>query len=196
MPMLQRALQALDGASRPLAVLGGWFVLGLSFLIGVEVVGRKSVALAIQGSDEIGGYVMAVSAAFGFSYALAKRGHIRLNLVLPHMPAGFQVFANMVAYVILAAFSYLMLWQMADMLLESLRLKAVAPTPLQTPLALPQFLCVLGLGYFAAHTTVYVLEGIRRVASGDVAGYNRLFGVETAQQEAESELKDTQIDVR
>jgi TRAP-type C4-dicarboxylate transport system permease small subunit len=194
--MWQRVIRALDDVSRPLAVIGGWFVLGLSILIGLEVVGRKGAALAIQGSDELGGYVMAVSVAFGFSYALAKRGHIRLNLILPHMPARFQAAANVIAYTILTAFSYLMLWQMLDMLLESLRLKAVAPTPLQTPLALPQALCALGLAYFAVHTTVYLLEGFRLLVSGDIIRYNAMFGVEMAEKEAESELKDTQIEVR
>jgi TRAP-type C4-dicarboxylate transport system permease small subunit len=194
--MWQRVICALDDVSRPLAVVGGWFVLGLSILIGLEVVARKGAALPIQGSDEIGGYVMAVSAAFGFPYALAKRGHIRLNLVLPHMPGWFQAVANVIAYLILAIFSYLMLWQILDMLLESLRLRAVAPTPLQTPLAFPQALCALGLAYFAVHTTAYLVEGFRLLASGDIVRYNTTFGVETAEKEAESELKDAQIEVR
>ncbi len=193
---LQRIMEAFDRWSRPLAVIGGWSVLGLSVLVGVDVVGRKLINLSVQGSDEIGGYVMVVAAAFGFSYALSKRGHIRLNLVLPHTPARFQAFANIIAHVVLAAFAYLMLWQMADLLVDSIKLKAVAPTPLQTPLALPQLLCVLGLAYFALHITVYLIEGFRLLSNGNIERFNSMFGVETAQKEAESELRDTQIEVR
>ncbi len=193
---LQRIMEGFDRWSRPLAVIGGWSVLGLSVLVGVDVFGRKLINLSVQGSDEIGGYVMVIAAAFGFCYALSKRGHIRLNLVLPHTPARFQAFANIVAHLVLAAFAYLMLWQMTDLLIDSIKLKAVAPTPLQTPLAIPQGLCVIGLAYFALHITVYVLEGFRLLAEGNLEQFNFAFGVETAQKEAESELRDTQVEVR
>ncbi len=193
---LHKLMEFLDRGSRPLAVIGGWSVLGLSVLVGVDVFGRKLINLSVQGSDEIGGYVMVVAAALGFSYALSKRGHIRLNLVLPYTPPRFQAFANMVAHLVLAAFAYLMLWQMTDLLVDSIRLKAVAPTPLQTPLAIPQVVCVLGLAYFALHLTVYVLEGLRLLCAGNIERFNFTFGVETAQKEAESELRDTQVQVR
>lgn len=194
--MLQRLMDLTDRGSRYLAIIGGWPLLGLSVMIGVDVVGRKLLNLSVQGSDEVGGYVMAVCCAFGFAYGLAKRSHIRLNLVLPYMPRGFQVFANVVAHVVLALFSYLMLWQMLDLLFESLRLHAVAPTPLQTPLAIPQLLCAVGLAYFALQITVYLLHGVSLLAAGRTAEFNRLFGVETAQKEAEAELQETQVTVR
>ncbi len=185
-----------DRVSRYLAILGGWPVLGLSFLIGVDVIGRKLFNLSVQGSDEIGGYVMAVACAFGFSFGLAKRAHIRLNLVLPHMPRSFQTFANIVAYLVLAAFGYMMIWQILDMFFESIRLKAVAPTPLQTPLVIPQFLCAVGMGYFALHLTVYLIHSFLLVFQGKAAEFNEAFGVETAEKEAKTELKETQIEVR
>jgi TRAP-type C4-dicarboxylate transport system permease small subunit len=194
--MLQRLMEVTDRGSRYLAILGGWPVLGLSVMIGIDVVGRKLLNVSVQGSDEVGGYVMAVCCAFGFSYGLAKRSHIRLNLVLPHMPRGFQAFANVVAHVVLGLFSYLMLWQMLDLLRDSLRLHAVAPTPLQTPLAIPQLLCAIGLAYFALHITLYLLHGFALLASGRTPEFNRLYGVATAQKEAEAELQETRVVVR
>ena len=193
---VKRLMERLDEVSRYLAIIGGWPVLGLSVLIGVDVVGRKLFNFSVQGSDEIGGYVMAIACAFGFSYGLAKRSHIRLNLVLPKLPASFQAVANIIAYVILASFSYLMLWQILDMFFESLRLKAVAPTPLKTPLVIPQFLCSLGMGYFAIHLTVYLIRGIGLLLGGKMKEFNVLFGVETAEKEAEAELKEIKIEVR
>jgi TRAP-type C4-dicarboxylate transport system permease small subunit len=193
---VKRLVETLDRGSKYLAILGGWPVLGLSVLIGVDVVGRKLFNLSVQGSDEIGGYVMAVACAFGFSYGLAKRAHIRLNLVLPHMPAAFQAFANVVAHVVLALFSYLMLWQTVDMLVESIRLKAVAPTPLQTPLAIPQFLCAVGMLYFALQITLYIVRGAGLLLAGHMTEFNTLFGVETAEKEAKAELQETQVVVR
>ena len=194
--MLARLMDLTDRGSRYLAIAGGWPVLLLSVMIGVDVVGRKLMNLSVQGSDEVGGYVMAVCCAFGFAYGLTKRSHIRLNLVLPYMPKGFQTLANAVAHVVLALFGYMMLWQMVDMMLDSLRLHAVAPTPLQTPLAIPQALCALGMAYFAFQITLYLVRGCALLLAGKMAEFNRLFGVETAQKEAEAELQETQVVVR
>ncbi|RPJ05974.1 MAG: TRAP transporter small permease [Deltaproteobacteria bacterium] len=194
--VINRLMEGFDRISRTLAIIGGWPVLGLSLLIGVDVIGRKLFNLSVQGADEIGGYVMAVACAFGFSFGLAKRSHIRLNIVLPKLPPLFQAFANVVAYLILLAFSYLMLWQMLDMLFESIRLKAIAPTPLQTPLAWPQFLCAFGISYFAVHLTLYFIKAFGLLLRWNIAELNRIFGVETAEKEAEAELKETRIEVR
>ncbi len=193
---IKRLMDGFDRVSRILAIAGGWPVLGLSVLIGVDVAGRKLFNLSVQGSDEIGGYVMAVACAFGFSFGLAKRTHIRLNLVLPHLPRRFQTIANVIAYLILAAFGYMMAWQILDMMFESIRLKAMAPTPLKTPLVIPQLLCAVGMVYFALHLTLYLIRGFQLLISGNGEEYNQLFGVETAEKEAEAELKETKIEVR
>jgi TRAP-type C4-dicarboxylate transport system permease small subunit len=175
---------------------GGWVVLGLALLIAIDVILRKVFNLSVQGTDEIGGYVMAVACAFGFSYGLAKRAHIRLNLVLPRLPASIQAFANVVAYLILTSFGYMMFWQILDLLFESIRLKAIAPTPLKTPQAIPQLLCALGLAYFALQLTVYMIRALILLVSRNISELNTSFGVETAEKEAETELKETAIEVR
>jgi TRAP-type C4-dicarboxylate transport system permease small subunit len=193
---LKRFMEILDQISRYLAMGGGWVVLGLALLIAIDVILRKVFNLSVQGTDEIGGYVMAVACAFGFSYGLAKRAHIRLNLVLPRLPASIQAFANVVAYLILTSFGYMMFWQILDLLFESIRLKAIAPTPLKTPQAIPQLLCALGLAYFALQLTVYMIRALILLVSRNISELNTSFGVETAEKEAETELKETAIEVR
>jgi TRAP-type C4-dicarboxylate transport system permease small subunit len=181
---LKRTIGIFDEISRYFAVVGGWAFLGLSVYIGIDVVGRKLFSISLQGSDEIGGYVMAVTCAFGFSYTLAKRAHIRLNILLPRFPASFQAFVNLLAYGIMAALAYMMLWRALSMLIETIELQAVAPTPLETPLWIPQSLWTLGLAWFAIHITVSLIYAIILAGKKQIAELNASFGVETVEEEA------------
>jgi hypothetical protein len=90
----------------------------------------------------------------------------------------------------------MMFWQILDLLFESIRLKAIAPTPLKTPQAIPQLLCALGLAYFALQLTVYMIRALILLVSRNISELNTSFGVETAEKEAETELKETAIEVR
>lgn len=170
--------ETFDGISRYFSIAGGWALLGLSLLIGIDVIGRKFFRTAFQGSDEIGGYVMAVVCAFGFSYALRERAHIRLNILLVRLPNSLRVLANLFAYSIFAAFAYIMLWRALAILIETIQLKAVAPTPLETPMVIPQSLWSLGLAWFSVHITLYLLRLISLIAKKQFFHLIKTFGVE------------------
>jgi TRAP-type C4-dicarboxylate transport system permease small subunit len=186
-------MDRIDGACKTLATVVGWGLLGMAVLVSVDVFGRKVFAISTQGSDEIGGYVMAITCAFGFSYTLATRTHIRLNVLLPHLPLGLRVAANCVAYAVLTAFSYMMLWRGASVLMESAELQAVAPTPLATPLVIPQGLWVAGLAWFAFQLTVYFAKVMCLAFRGGAKELDKRFGVETVEDEVSELLEDPTV---
>jgi TRAP-type C4-dicarboxylate transport system permease small subunit len=187
-------IERFDGVSRIFAIVAGWALLGLSVFIGVDVIGRKLFDFSMQGSDEIGGYIMAATCAFGFSYTLAKRSHIRLNLILPRLPKNFQGAANILAYAALALYAYMLLWRVGALFLESWQLKAVAPTPLETPLWIPQFFLAAGLAWFALHLTVYLVEIVAMTLGGRIKELNRTFGVETVEEETTREVEEAKLE--
>jgi TRAP-type C4-dicarboxylate transport system permease small subunit len=187
---MRKLRQLFDNISRVFAIVAGWALLGLSIFIGIDVVGRKSFNFTLQGSDEIGGYIMAAVCAFGFSYTLAKRAHIRLNILLPRLPSALQGVANLLAYAAMAVFAYMLLWRGFDLFYESIELQAVAPTPLVTPLWIPQFFWVAGLAWFAVHVTFYLLEMLILVAKNRMAELNTIFGVETVEKETSREVQE------
>ena len=175
---LKTTVGRFDRYSRTLAILGGWALLGLSLYVGIDVIGRKLFALSLQGSDEIGGYVLAIVCAAGFSYTLSHRSHIRLNALLSAFPSGIQAAANVLAYTLLLLLSFMMLWRSSAMLVESFSFKAVAPTPLETPLWIPQGLYVLGLLWFFLHVTVCFFHAVSLAARGQSEELNKTYGVE------------------
>ena len=64
-----------------LSIIGGYVLLGLSFLIVFEVIARKLFDFSLPGVDEIGGYVVTITGTFGFAYALIERTHTRIDIV-------------------------------------------------------------------------------------------------------------------
>jgi TRAP-type C4-dicarboxylate transport system permease small subunit len=131
-----------------LAILTGWALFLYCFAVGVEILGRKYFGFSLQGVDEIGGYLMALIVAVGFTCALYADAHIRIDILLPRLPRTLTLWLNAATQATLIGFAFFLVWQGSDVLAASYRMKAVAPTPLQTPLAVPQAIWVAGLVLF------------------------------------------------
>lgn len=167
--LFERMVKISEDISRYGAIAVGWLLMVLTLYISTDVLLRKIFAISVQGSDELGGYVLAIICSFGFSWTLCNRAHIRLNFILPKMQAGVRVILNLIAYIILSGFAYAMLWWGGAMLRESYQLNAVAPTPLSTPLVIPQGIWVLGILLFSIHLTLYMLHIIYLILKKDQA---------------------------
>ncbi len=177
----------VEPIARFAAILCGWGTLVLSLAITVEIVGRKLFAFSFHGIDDIGGYVLAVTATVGASYTMAMRGHTRVDVFLVRMPEALQRFLNALAMVTLAVFALFAAWRSSVVLLESLEFKSVATNPLQTPLWQPQSLWLFGIVLFAAIALAYAVHAVTLYAKGSDR-LNRFYGPMTAQDELEAEM--------
>ena len=131
------------------------------------------------GLYEIGGYILAIVCAWGFSYALAMQAHIRLTALISRFSVGIQALANIVTYGALTLLAFLMAWRGTAMLIETLEIHAVAPTPLETPLWIPQGLWSLGLLWFFLHVSIYFIHAIFLFTKGKTKDINKLYGIDT-----------------
>ena len=176
---IKRLVLFIDSATRYWAIAAGWVLMFLTLYISADVIMRKVFQKSIQGSDEVGGYSLAILCAFGFSWTLKNRAHIRLNLVLKKLPATVQVFINFLAYFILAGFAYALLWRGASMVIESAQLSATAPTPLLTPLILPQGIWLLGIIWFSVHLTLYLIQLVVLIIQKKYGEFLQDYGVDS-----------------
>lgn len=175
--MLERTLaRAGHTIARTGALLGGYLLLAFAFVVGVEVIGRKFLDFSLQGVDEIGGYVLAITTSFALSYALLRRAHTRVDLVLSRMPQRARALLNALAAAATTAFAVFMAWRAVATLLESVSLGARATTPLQTPLWIPQALWVAGLCVFAAIAGGITGAAIIHLSRGEVQRVNLFCG--------------------
>jgi len=179
--------RVVEPVARVAAILCGYAVLLLSVVVSVDIVGRKLFSFTFQGTDDLGGYVLAIIAVVGASYTMAMRGHTRVDVFLVRMSPGWQRLLNTVAMVTMAGFAAFAAWRGMDVLGESIEFQSVASNPLQTPLWQPQLLWVIGLTLFALISLAYAVHSVVLLLRGSPE-LNRLYGPATAQDELEAEL--------
>ena len=151
---------------RIIGILGGYGCLDLSFLIVYEIFARKLFNHSLQGVDEIGGYVVAITGTFGMALAALERAHTRIDVLLLRLPARVQAGLNLLSYIALglgAAFMGYMGWRTLD---ESLTFGSVSSSPLQVPLWIPQSLWMAGLVLFALSALWTALRGLLALRYG------------------------------
>ena len=177
----------VEPIARFIAILCGYGILLLALAVTVEIVGRKLFAFSLQGIDDIGGYVLAITAAIGASYTMALRGHTRVDVFLVRMPGSWQRVLNTLAMVTLAGMAVFAFWRGSVVLQESIEFQSVATNPLQTPLWQPQSLWLFGLGLFALIAVIYAIHALWLLARKR-SELNLYYGPKTAQDELEAEL--------
>lgn len=178
--------EIFGGGVRLLALAAGYAVLGLACLIAAEIVLRRAFRISLQGADELGGYVLAVLAAFGFAYTLLERGHTRIELVLERLPLGARAVLDVLSLLAIAAMAVFLAWRGAATLAESIEFRSLSGTPLMTPLWMPQAVWVAGLSIFAlvalaclAHALVLLVRAPAAIQSA--------YGVRSLDEEIEAE---------
>ena len=176
----------LSGPARALAILGGWWLLLLSFATVGEILARKFWGRSFQGIDEVGGYTTAVFSALAFSWALVTKSHTRVDFLLGRLPAFLRAVLNATAYATLAGLAVFAAWRGWHVLEESLEFQSRANSPLGTPLWMPQGLWLAGMVAFAAAAAVLAGHALWLLLT-DRTRLNRLYGPMTLDEEIEAE---------
>jgi TRAP-type C4-dicarboxylate transport system permease small subunit len=144
----------VDAFTERLALAAGGLFLLLSVYIGFDVTLRYWFGFSTAASDEIGAYALAVGSAFALAHALRHGAHVRIDVLLPHLPAPVRAVLSWAAMALMAAFAILLtvaVWRLAA---ESYVTDARAVSHLRTPLFLPQGLMALGLTVLSIEAVV------------------------------------------
>jgi TRAP-type C4-dicarboxylate transport system permease small subunit len=171
---------------------GGALVLLAAVLIGVEVVLRKFLARSIGGADELAGYSLAIGAAWGFAAALLDRAHIRIDSLYVLFPQKLRLALDIVALVLLVAFIALIAWHGWGVLAQSWTSGSRSQSALETPTVIPQVVWIAGLLMFVVVGALLLIDALRLIAAGDLAGAARLISTRSAAEEVEDEIRDLQ----
>jgi TRAP-type C4-dicarboxylate transport system permease small subunit len=184
-----RTSRALAGAADIAVIACGWWLIALSVLTCVEMLGRKLLGFSLQGVDEIGSYTYAVVGAFGFAYTLITRSHTRVDFLLSRFPPRWRALLNLLAMLSLAALAVLCLWRGAHVVWESWDFKSSAATPLATPMWIPQSIWLAGYLSFALVALWAAVDALRLLLRGRIDELNLRFGPQTLEEEIEAETE-------
>lgn len=185
-------LRLVERISQTGAILGGLVIIGVAVLVCVEVMLRSVFNIGLSAATEISSYVLAVTSAWAFSYALLRRVHVRVDALIRLFPQRVIAWLDLLALLALCWLAAMMLWYGASVFSFSFAKGSTAMTPLQTPLWIPQGLWLLGLLLFVVTCVIMIIAVGRCLIKGDVAQVNRLAGSFTVEEEALDEIKDAQ----
>jgi TRAP-type C4-dicarboxylate transport system permease small subunit len=174
-------------AARFAAIAFGYAILAYALLLTAEIIGRKLFNTSFKGIDEVGGFVLAISAAIGASYTMAMRGHTRVDVFLVRMPKRIQSALNALAMTTMALFAGFAAWRSIAVLVDTLDYRSVS-TNLQQPLWIPQLIWVFGLVLFAFIAAAYALHALFLLARGDPR-LNAFYGPLSVNDELQDELE-------
>lgn len=164
---LRRLLEALDVVTHGMALVSGIAFLAASFYITLDVIGRKFFHLSSAVTDEMGGYALAFGSMWALAWTLRSGGHVRIDVLLPHLPRALRSvldYLAMAAMAFFAAFVAFYAWRLA---LESFDTDARAMSFLRTPLYVPQGILAVGLSVLGVEAIVILVLGlVESVASG------------------------------
>jgi len=182
-------LKGLERVASWAAWAGGLVLLGVAFFVALEVILRKVFLIGLSAAADLSGYALAISYAWGLSFALARRAHVRVDALIRLFPRKVCRLFDVLALLALTWLAAVMAWYGYGVFAESLARGARAMTPLATPMWIPQGLWVIGLAGFLVSCAVFVVFAVRALLAGRTAEVNRLIGTLTPEEEAEAEIR-------
>jgi len=112
---LERLIRKAYEATKPvigiLNNIGLVALVGMMFLITVDVSLRKILNMPILGSYEVVQYMMVVTIGFGMAYCGLHRGHINVDLVIDRLPRRARTIMGCITGFLSLAVSIIVVWQ-------------------------------------------------------------------------------------
>jgi TRAP-type mannitol/chloroaromatic compound transport system permease small subunit len=189
-PALDRLLELARTLARAGAWFGGLLIVASALLVGVEVMIRRAFDLTIGGADELSGFALAISTAFGLAFTLLERAHIRIDSLYVHLPVRVCALLDILGLALLLGFFGLITWHAFGVLETSWRLGARSVSPMATPLIIPQALWVAGLIMFLLIGALLLMRALAALVRGDAVSVQRLLGSRSVSEELEAELDE------
>jgi TRAP-type C4-dicarboxylate transport system permease small subunit len=174
--MMMRIIDFLGRINNGVALAAGLSLLACVALILVEIVVRQ-LGMPLGGTDEISGYVMAMTTSWGVAYALTERAHVRIDMLRAKcVPAG-RALLDCVAILALAATAIVVAWRGWSVLSKTLLTGAKANTALETPLWIPQLLWWSGWLWFAISAVLIAAASLMLLFQRRYDAVNKIAGM-------------------
>ena len=190
---MERLQSAAEGISRVGAIAGGAMLLVASVLICIDITLRYTISVTLGGADELSGYALAISSAWGFSSALLSRSHIRIDTVYVRIKSiRGRALLDLISLGTMLFFFGMVTWYAWGVVYQSWKSNSHSLSAIEAPLVIPQGLWFAGLAFFVALCLLLLVRGLLAFFAGDFTKLFALIGSKSALAEAEEEIANTQ----
>ncbi|MEL6520796.1 MAG: TRAP transporter small permease [Pseudomonadota bacterium] len=182
--MEEIVLDKLRVWNRRIAILTGLVLLACVCVVLLDILMRR-VGSSLGGTDEISGYVVAITTSWGMAYTLLELGHVRIDLLRGWSGRLGRSLFDLFAMTVMAGTITLIAAKCWPVLARSLANSSRANTPLETPLALVQIPWFAGWVWFAIVAWLTLAAALMLVLKGQFEQSEKAIGC-FGEQEAAS----------
>jgi len=188
-PLLKGLQDAAEAVSRGGAIVGGALLLIAALVICVDITLRYLFSLTVGGADDLSGYALAISSAWGFSAALLSRSHIRIDTVYVRIRSrAGRAALDFLSLIAFGAFASLLTWHGWGVLSQSWVSDSHSQSAIEMPLIVPQGLWFAGLAFLVAVVLLLLARSLLALVNRDFESLFGLIGSKSAVAEAEEEV--------
>ena len=192
---LSGLIAAASACRRAVALVGkvmgyvaGWGVILCAAFITFDVNARRFFGFSSQATTELTGYALAFGISWALAHALTTRAHIRIDVLINHLPDRLRHPMHLLSLAALAVFIGFIAKGAYDLVDESILFRATDISLLRTPLWIPQGLWALGIGVFLLLIVLLFAESLLLVLAGRGREAEALLHARTYQEEAAEAL--------
>jgi len=189
---MERLQTAAERITRVGAIAGGAMLLIASIIICIDITTRYFFAWTVGGADELSGYALAISSAWGLSAAVLTRSHIRIDTIYVRVSARARALLDLASLAAFIFFFALITYYAWGVLRQSWQSDSHSLSEIQMPLIVPQGLWVAGLGFFVLVSALLFVRGLRSFLQNDLDALFSLIGSKSAVAEAQEEVENVE----
>jgi TRAP-type C4-dicarboxylate transport system permease small subunit len=169
--------------------VAGWGFILCAVFITFDVIARRFFGFSSQATTEITGYALAFGIAWALAHALTTRAHIRIDVLINHLPDRLRYPMHLLSLAALGVFMGFIAKGAYDLVDESILFNATDISLLRTPLWIPQGLWTLGIVVFLVLIVLLFIESFLLVLAGRGREAEALVHARTYQEEAAEALE-------
>jgi TRAP-type C4-dicarboxylate transport system permease small subunit len=191
--LMRRLRMGVSALATFMGWVAGWNYIACALFITFDVLGRSLFGISSTATVEVTGYMLAIGIAWGLAHTLAKRAHIRVDVLVNRLPLRMRAWLHLVALAFLGVFAGFCAWAAFALVDESMLFDAHDNTSLRIPMVLPQGLWLTGIAAFCLMVLVLLVEALLCLLSGHADELDRLLGSRSLEDETAEALEAVQM---
>lgn len=163
--MASRLLLRLKRLNRWVALLIGVVLFLCAAFVLADIALRK-LGASLGGTDEISGYVMAITTSWGMGFALLELSHVRIDVLRSQVGTVGRTLFDLFSMFVLSSVITVVAFKSWPVVARSIANNSHANTPLETPLWLVQIPWFAGWVWFAVVAWLTLFSAVLLVLQG------------------------------
>jgi TRAP-type C4-dicarboxylate transport system permease small subunit len=186
---LDRLLSIATAISRVTAWIAGLILTLAALAISFDISIRYFANATIGGGNELAAYALSFASAWGITFTLLNRAHVRIDSLYVHLSARARALLDIVGLLAFISFMSLVVYYGYFVLEQSIISKTVSVSSLEIPLAIPQFFWFVGLMFFMLVAVLLLLRAILALIRGDLRKVHDIIGARSMNEDIDAELE-------